>query len=175
MNKLTFLIATVLIGLSAISSVEGQQQQASNQKSVRIDKKLPTVLLALERIDEAKKTVYGSRGDRRVSFRLRNNSIWTIKFDASGGNGPSDDASLYYDTLDIKGNLITHLPCHVCSTIGLKPGKSILFSLPYDEVMEANSFRIEFMYQWEDEVKVAPAYEPTHYVYFYSRHLKGTK
>lgn len=180
MKKLTFLIPTSLIGLALVSSAVGQRQQTNNTKSVRIDKKLPTVFLALERIDPETKTVYGRRSERRVWFRLRNNSIWLIRIEASGGNkvfvnNTLEDASLYYDTLDVKGNINAHHPCHVCSINGLASGKSVLFSVPYDEVAEANSLRIEFRYQWEDMVDVAPAFEPTHYVCFYSRDLEGTK
>jgi len=148
-----------------------QRRPRTSSASVRIDKKRPTIFLELEQIEKSDVSDAG-RAIKKVRLRLTNNSKWIIKLDASGGEQSSEDASLYYDTLDENGNIKERRVCHVCSVIGLKAGKSILFDVPYDELAKAASLRVEFSYVWEDAVAVAPEAEPTHYVLFYSRKLK---
>ena len=174
MKRISLLIAVIIVGLSLTSHTVGQKRSMISPESVRIDEKLPTVFLALERTGIFK-DADDRIEERRVWLRLRNNSRWLIKLDASGGNKSVEDAKLYYDTLDGKGNIKESRACHVCSIVGLASGKSILFSVPYEEVAEAASLRIQFSYVWEDDLGVAPAIEPRHYVYFYSKNLAENK
>ncbi len=175
-NKKTFIIFGSLILFSVIFhlSIFGQESSSPDQRFVRIDKKLPTVLITFEKEVEIKDDVQ-RKNIRYVLLRLKNNSIWTIKMDASGGNKKIEDSSLYYQIIDDKGDIISERECHVCSVIGLKSGKSMLFSIPYDEITNANAVRIEFSFAWEDRVLVAPLSEPTHFVYFYKSDLNEDK
>ncbi|MEO7659826.1 MAG: hypothetical protein ABIV48_09450, partial [Pyrinomonadaceae bacterium] len=78
---------------------------------------------------------------------------------------------LYYDVIDKKGNLLMSQNCHVCSVIELKSGKSVVFGIPYTELDDAGSVRVQFAFPWEDNAVVGPATEPKHFVYFYIRDL----
>ena len=156
----------VTIGLILASNTLGQKKTV--QKPVQ---KVPSIFISLESVEIMKDSLR-RKDEKRVWLRLRNNSRWTIKVDASGGVKGQDDASLYYDILDDKDNIKQRRACHVCSIVGLARGKSILFAVPYEELEKAASLRIQFSYPWEDEVEVAPAIEPTHFVYFYIRDLE---
>jgi hypothetical protein len=164
-------LITVIICLALPSQAFPQGKVTVNPKSVRIDKKVPTIFIVLERVGTIK-NVSGSGEEKRVWLRLKNNSRWLIKLDASGGDKAVEDARLYYEIVDVQRNIKVARTCHVCSIVGLASGKSILFSVPYQELAEGNSLRIQFEYEWEDGVSVAPAIEPVHFVYFYTRHLQ---
>ena len=59
--------------------------------------------------------------------------------------------------------------CHVCSTIELPPGKSLLFSLPRETLCGNLKSYVSFKYKWEDEDVAGE--EPEHRVYFYGSQL----
>jgi hypothetical protein len=56
--------------------------------------------------------------------------------------------------------------CHVCSTIELRPGKSILFSVPRDYLCRNHMLYVIYQYEWEEYVG-----EPEHRVYFLGNSL----
>jgi len=155
------LICAIALG-SVLATTPAVHSQTFSKN--RINAKLPTVLIDFVRVEEPKDS-----GGKRVWLRLRNNSKWIIKVNASGGES-EDTVGLYYKTLDTKDNIKDRHLCHVCSVIGIKPGKSLLFSIPYDEITAVDSLRIQFEYEWEDRIDVAPAEEPTHYVVFYPKY-----
>ena len=157
----------VLIWAIAVGSVLATTTAVHSQtlSKNRINAKLPTVFIEFVLIEKPKDVA----DNKNVWLRLRNNSKWIIKVDASGGE-TEDTVGLYYETLDAKDNVKDRHLCHVCSVIGIKPGKSLLFSVPYDEITAVDSLRIQFQYEWEDRIEVAPAEEPTHYVVFYPKY-----
>jgi hypothetical protein len=67
--------------------------------------------------------------------------------------------------------------CHVCSTIILPPGKSLLFSLPRESLCEKHKIYLVYNYEWEKREGYAGMdAEPQHRVYFYGRDIpKGTR
>ena len=153
--KLTIFLI-LMFGMSFIctGSAFGQNRK------VHIDAKLPTVFIEFVRFEEPNSKA------KLVWLRLKNNSKWRIKLDASGGS-TNDSVALYYETLDSEGGVKESRLCHVCSTIDLGPAKHLLFSVPFDEITSADSLRVRFEYEWEDRVIVAPKREPEHYVVFH--------
>jgi len=170
MTKRFGVLVGVLIIFMAVDTV-GQQIEGETQRSARIKATQPTVFLELVRIGKSD-TDDSDSVAHRAWFRLINNSKWLIKIDASGSAEHPHGTRLYYDTLDLKGNLIERYSCRVCSIIGIAAGKSIVFSVPHDELLAASSVRVQFAYEWEDRVSVAPSFEPSHFVYFYTSNLK---
>ncbi len=58
--------------------------------------------------------------------------------------------------------------CHVCSTIRLPPGKSLLFSLPRESLCKNLKIYLVYNYDWEKrEGYSGMNEEPQHRVYFY--------
>lgn len=171
MKNLNFCVAVVVTCLILAPPTFGQRKNDTRPSSIRIDKKLPTIFLVFEKRGVIKADA-NRREEKRTWFRLKNNSRWLIKLDASGGNKAVEEAQLYYEMLDTKGNIRVSRTCHACSIIGLEPGGSILFSVSSEELAEVSAIRIQFEYEWEDKIAVAPEIEPSHYVYFYTRHLR---
>ncbi len=173
MKQSTFLIIASVIFFGCFLRTDAQSKKANSFPPVRLERKLPTVLISLD--SPVLTDLSSGDGERLLRLRLRNNSRWLIKLEASGGIKGVDDAKLYYDVLDQDGNIAKSHGCHVCSIVGLASGKSIVFTLPYRELMNSESIRIKFEFEWEDKVAVAPAEEPTHYVFFRKRYLDELK
>jgi hypothetical protein len=140
---------------------------AQSGASARLKKNLPGVYLTVERI--------GIEPDgspsKRIWFRLRNNTRWRIRVEASGGNPLVEAAKLYYSTLDNKENIVDSRPCHVCSYLMIGSGKDVLFTIPYAAMDRAASLRISFSYEWERDLDVASGREARHYAYYYFENL----
>jgi len=78
------------------------------------------------------------------------------------------DARLFYDILTAYERVDSSVSCHVCSFNILGPGKSLLFSIPRDNIVNFYGIRIQFSYAWED---YGDPGEPSHFTYFYSTEL----
>lgn len=77
-------------------------------------------------------------------------------------------ARLFYDILSGFEKIDRSVRCHVCSFNILGSGKSLLFSVPKEELVGSYAIRIQYSYDWEVDLD---ADEPSHFVYFYSRNL----
>lgn len=158
----------LLLTLCSTLTYIAQGKIAAKQiRSVRIDKKLPTAFLRVERIGKAKNSDIHKA---RLWFRLHNNTRWVIFVEASGEEKALGDARMYYDLLK-DSTIEKSVRCHVCSIVKIAPGKSLLFSLPREELFTASSMRIRFSYEWE-ESDGFHGREPTHFVYFYLSDLE---
>jgi hypothetical protein len=80
------------------------------------------------------------------------------------------DVKLFYDVLSGR-QLIIHGECHACAHNALGPGRSLVFSIPSEDLAEERSIRVSFSYSWEDWNDVTAGREAEHYVYFYSSQL----
>src|SRR6186997_1710630 len=88
----------------------------------------------------------------RLFFRLTNNTCWPIWLDMSGTGEPRyGDIRLYY-LIEDKGSgskIAGKLYCHVCSTNPVGSGKSITFSIPYEQADRGALMRIRFEFEWD--------------------------
>lgn len=166
MQKTIFFILLMALSVSSFFA-----QSKCRNWSEKYNKNFPSLYLTLETRANASLTqVAKSKG--LVLFRLHNNLKTGIKIETSGAEDGLGDASIYYDVLDQKGELIESHPCHVCSSTIVRGGKSLLFSIPKDEVREANSFRIDFEYLWETDEPTLLGQEPIHQVVMRFEKLK---
>lgn len=61
--------------------------------------------------------------------------------------------------------------CHLCMSIKLQPGKSLLFSIPREHLCRSHKLYLKYRYEWEGDGQ-----EPEHRVYFYGTNLpKGVR
>jgi len=95
----------------------------------------------------------GESGER-IWLRLQNNTRWIIWLEASGvPEAAYGDAALYYDVVDMKEG--SRLPessrCHVCSIVPLGSGKSLLFSVPRENLTENRKIKVRFGFDWQDK------------------------
>ena len=164
------MLLLVMLTTAAFPQTKGVRKNSDP----RINKKSPTVYLAFVRngtlVDSS-----NSEKEERIWLRLHNNSRWPIWIDASGASKGGGDASLYYDTLSAFEKVDELHRCHVCSTIPIAPGRSILFSIPKEDLTKTYAIRTSFEYEWERYTDISGGDEPTHYVYFYSSELPKTE
>jgi hypothetical protein len=107
-----------------------------------------------------------------VWLRLKNNSRFGIRVDASGGvDEKRRDVTLYYDVIDKYENIAERYRCHVCSTNIIRPGGSLLFGVPASRLSVGSFLRVEFSFEWENDHNVINGLEPKHYVFFDYRDL----
>lgn len=170
--KVTKTINTIFLILGILFIyVEAQNESGrSRQRSIKVNKVHAANYITLERIGRPE---LNSSEDTQelVWLRLHNNTRWKILLEASGGNEKYEDARLYYDMLDINGNIKEAISCHVCSITKLQSGKSILFTVPYLQFTGTEAMRIRYNYDWENFEDAFTEGEPTHYIYFYTRNL----
>jgi hypothetical protein len=60
--------------------------------------------------------------------------------------------------------------CHACSVIPLHPGRSLIFSVPREDICKRTRLYVPFSYSWEDAWPL-DGQEPEHRVYFYGSDL----
>jgi hypothetical protein len=125
--------------------------------------KKPTVYLTFERSGRV-----GEEKEERVFFRFRNNTRWGLRLDMGGELKGYGDARLFYEILSAYNVIGKSVSCHVCSTNILGPGRTLLFSVPKEDVSNSYAIRIQYSYAWEDDLD---SDEPTHFVSFVLRYL----
>ena len=173
MKKLTIAVLLVMVVFSLYANTSAQYKQKKKiPEPVRVDKRFPTIYLTLE---PSRKIVFKSSDEsgEKVWVRLRNNSRWGIRLEASGEDRVFGNTRLFYDILSSPEKVEESFGCHVCTIIILGSGKSILFSFPKDHLSKAHALRFNFSYEWENDIDVFAGREPTHYVFLYANDEKG--
>jgi|ERR1043166_3793842 hypothetical protein len=142
---------------------------AALQAEDRIKSGLPSVYITLERTGKRKPLEQGE-SDEGVWLRLHNNTRWPLTLAMNDVPKEYGDAALFYDVLS-DGKVVTERTCHACSSNQIRPGGSLLFSVPREDLSERGSIRVSFSYAWERAHDVFAGREPQHFVYFYSSKL----
>lgn len=157
--KNSFLLLIAISGVF-ISNANAQKNSGA------LDKTKPTIYIEYVRV-EVQDPSKNEPGEKLIWLRLKNNCKWGIRLDMSGGRDKGlKDVRLYYDIVGISEKIVEKNRCHVCSTNILRSGKSLLFALPYESLSPKLLARINFSFEWEDDLKVAAGFEPLHYVVF---------
>ena len=163
MTILKFAALTLLIvcNLSANALAQDKNKQKEMQTK-RISKKYPLVYLSYE---QSRKILANTAEEpERLWLRLHNNSRSSIRLEASGANKKYGDVRLYYDILNSMEEIEDRVICHVCSIIKLQPGKTLLFSIPRENIAEDFILRFKFNYDWENLDNVFGGLKPNRYV-----------
>lgn len=155
------LIVGIAVFLSAVTLAYGQREKS--QRRFKVDDRKPAVYLELQ--DSA------VENDNQLWFRLHNNTKWSIRLEASGGDPRRDDRVLFYSILSSRDVLKEDFPCRVCSIVLLRSGRNFLFGVPKARLDNIYALRLTFSYEWEDDLDVFARKEPSHYVYFYAKDL----
>ena len=167
MRKIQIFLLVLLVSVVQIYSLFGQQGPRSDKrKRIALIAKKPTVYIEFVR-NQCGIAARRTNGDKCHLLKLRNNSIWGIRLLMSGGtDNRSDEARLYYDVISPDESVMDMKRCHVCSSNIIPSGKSIEFYVPVGTVTSERLIRLNFSFDWEDEIRIAPAEEPKHYVFF---------
>ena len=174
------LLAALLIATSV--ACFAQQVQKSKRANSRfqinplINKNKPPVFLTFlrkERVEprnglEDPNPVY-------LFFKLTNNTRWPVWLDMSGTTDSDPrygEVDLYREIDDSKsGQRISgRLYCHACSFNPLRPGSSVVFSIPAEDAARERNMRVRYEFNWEQSAKYNDD-SNLHTVAFYFRQL----
>jgi hypothetical protein len=171
-TKMRILILTLSLVVSLSGVSLAQRRSGVTSRNPRISKANPSVYITLER-EGVIASVSTGEMQQTVWLRLRNNTRWPIVFDMRGVPSKEyGDASLFHDVL-LEGKVIAEERCHTCSFNRVGPGRSLLFTVPGEDIGKGKSIRVQFSFGWEDENDVAGGREVEHFVYFHSSSLGG--
>lgn len=180
MKKLLCL-SSILILLSF--SAYAQEKKTTNRPpDIRLVKNKPSIFISYERSGK-RQPLKNGESQKGVWLRLHNNTKWQIIFPAFGVPVEFGDVGMFYE-IETEGKSTAgdsnEIPKgyeldEVYSTIRLGPGKSVLFSIPYEHLIKGLKLRIRFSYEWENQNDVFADREPLHFVYFRSSVIPESK
>jgi hypothetical protein len=159
------IILVILLTASA-GSIFGRKRGQNS----RLTQTHPSVYITFER---AGKIAADSTHDlqEKVWLRLRNNTRWAIILDMNGVSSREyGDAALFHDVL-LAGKVIREERCHVCSFNRLLPVRSLVFTVPREDLRPGYSIRVKFSYGWENGDDVFGGREVDHFFYFHNSKL----
>ena len=170
MRKMITLTLISFVLCSATASPYAHQKRVPKPVTdLRLNKNMPTVYITFERAGKRRPLEEGE-GEEGVWLRIHNNMRWPLRLDMNGVPKEYGDAALLYDVL-AEGKAMNERQCHVCSSNELHAGRTLLFSLPREDLVKGGGIRIRFSYGWEHAEDVFADREPQHFVYFYSANL----
>jgi hypothetical protein len=167
-----------------IDSVEAQTRAKTKElssKDVRLVKNLPSVYVSYVR-EGIRDPLHVGDSDKGIWLRFHNNSIWQVgicTFDVPNGYG---ETGINYEVERFNINRKSaEIPIGYeakggCSLVFIRPGKSLLFSLPREHLAKGLAIKIQFRYEWEiDPDGFVNEREAKHYAYFYSSDVTKSK
>jgi hypothetical protein len=173
--SLGLLLAVASSQRSGVTVFAQDKAGLQRVRSMRILSDKPTVYLSFERVGKRAPLLNGE-SESGIWLSLHNNTKWAIIVEMS--DVPSKeygDVELYYEVLSGEKTIID-AKCHVCSVNKLSSGRSLVFSLPREYLMDNDrSIRIRFHYEWEQDETGSTSLEPEHYVLFYSSDIPKTR
>lgn len=185
------IILGVIMLCWTVAAANAQDRKVTGA-NVRIEAGKPTVYISFERYG-ARDPLHAGESYEGVWLRLHNNTRWRIFLPVFGVPEPLGDAGLFYDVEAEAGDLaaravdyakgeksevkdavqtppVGYTLRHSFSISDLKPGETLLFSIPREHLGKGLALRIPFQYEWEGDVTFSGD-RPKHYVYFYNSGL----
>ncbi len=181
-------VALIVASVGFVSGALAQKPVRHDEESsaFRPDNTKPTIFITAERKGKRAPQESGESGNA-VWLRLFNNSKWPIIFAVFEVSKELGDVGMYYDveakkgweTVNTPGSRVLRqiqvsevpagnpLPAFY-NLYRLRPGKSVLFSVPAEHVAQNLLLRIRFSYGWEGRNAYISRLEPSHFVYFES-------
>jgi hypothetical protein len=127
----------------------------------------------------------------RIWLVLHNNTIWNLRIPVYGVPEAYGDCGLFFEVVPstqiwipttIQKNAVQWPPAFEnyrlstgYSTDSLKPGKTLVFSVPSETLQDGFAIRIPYNYEWENQQGVAGRREPVHFVIFSRSDIPKTK
>jgi hypothetical protein len=176
-RKKNTMIRLVLITVSLyfLLGLSGQAELSGSHVEMRLNPKKPTVYITYQRMGP-REPLFEGESKKGVWLRLHNNTRWKLVLRTGGvPNRSYGDAGLFYEIERTEGSGLTPIASqnHVASVIQLKPGGSLVFSLPLEHLGKGLAIHLRYNYEWElrrDGAFVRPG-EPEHMVSFESSSL----
>ena len=174
--SLSFLISCCL-GLSPFLTLIGRSTPSRGKETtsndVRVIKNKPHIFVSFEREGKIDPLNAG-QSDGRVWLRFHNNSRWTVMFCSGAVPKEYGEAEIQYEIERYRGSGDTPdtSSSDNCVYLLVRPGRSVVFSVPREHLAAGLAVRIPFRYKWETDSDGSDNLnEPKHFAYFYSEDL----
>ncbi len=173
--KIILFLAIVSCFILAIPAYA--QEKETRSEDIRLIKTQPSVYISFER-EGLRKPFRTGDSNKGIWLRFHNNSKWqvgTCMFDVPKQYGDKDLSYEVESSKRLKGNEDTPVagdPEGSCLLGFMKPGESILFSVPREHLAEGLAIKVMFQYEWDmDSDGFINDSEPKHFAYFYSSEI----
>lgn len=173
MMKKSIVYLTLIICFVFSASAEAQKREI-NSKDVRLVKNRPSVYVSFER-EGKREPLHTGESNKGVWLRFHNNSKWQVGVCMWGVSKEYGDKDVTYEIEryesvgDSEEIPVANDPEGSCLLGLMKPGTSVLFSVPREHLAEGLAVKVKFLYQWDiDSDGFISNLEPKHYAYFYS-------
>lgn len=171
--KRSIAFRTIFICIVFSMSANAQTKETLS-KDVRLVKDRPNVYVSFEREGKRKPLRTGD-SNNGVWLRFHNNSKWKVgvcMFDTAKDYGDKElnyEVERYEGASESEETPIANDPEGSCPLVFIESGKSVLFSVPREQLAKGLAIKVQFRYEWEtDSDGFISELEPKHFAYFYS-------
>lgn len=185
------ILVVVFTVLSILVPGFGQRKNMVRTKTdLRLDKEKPSVFVSFDHFGK-REPLESGESNEGVWLRLHNNTRTSIFFASFSVPKSLGEVGMFYDIVSASYASNYHDPSvptspakvqdlpvgyplgHTSSAYLLRPGETVLFSVPREHLPESVGLRINFNYEWEleGEMESVRKGEPKHFVFFYSSRL----
>lgn len=182
------ILLIALTVLCVLVPTFGQRKTLARSKfDLRLVRSKASIFVSFEHAGNRQPLKAGESSEG-IWLRLHNNTRATVFLPTFSVPKELGETGMFYDvvstaytddyhdpsvpTMETK---IQYLPVgyrlgHTSGAYLLRPGRSVLFSVPREHLPERVALKIAFNYEWELEDKMGPVRigEPEHFVFFYS-------
>jgi hypothetical protein len=185
------ILLLVLAILAMPTLALGQRRGPNSRKpNLRLVRTRPSLFITFDHGGKREPLKAGEGGEG-IWLRLHNNTRVTIFLPSFSVPKALGQAGMFYDivlavnrdydydpSLPDPGIQVKEVPAgytlgHTSGAYLLRPGQSVLFSVPREHLPEGVALKIAFNYEWEleDDLGAVRVGEPEHFVFFYSSSL----
>jgi hypothetical protein len=180
--RLLFTLTILVLIVAPCLGQKNKSAKSNRQAGIKIDKKQPSVYVTFEKFGK-RMPLRDDESGEGVYLRIHNNLRYAIRFCAFGISDEAEQLIAYskdtqmginYDVVQNPVGITQRQPKidvpsgypigGICHYFNLAGGKSLLFAVPKEHLIQGVSIKIEFSYDWEEEWED----RPTHFVYFNS-------
>ncbi len=184
------LLIVVAVSCMVVPTFGQRKSSVSRKTDIRLDKGKPSIFVSFDHSGKREPLETGESSEG-IWLRLNNNTRTTIFLPAFGVPKALGEVGMFYDIVSTAYVSDYHdssdtptetnkqdLPVgyrlgHTSGAYLLRPGRSVLFSVPREHLPDRVALRIMFNYEWELEGDMWSIRrgEPEHHVIFYSSSL----
>lgn len=182
MKKILYLQLYLVLFLIPVSAQKVEKNKDSSD-SILLNPRKPSVFISYERYGE-RTPARQDESNKGVWLKLHNNSKWKIYLKTYGADNEKNEYRVSYEVRIIPGleweKRESKLPIgyriNSNSTIrAIEPGKSIIFSVPQENLAEGLAVFVYFSYEWEILGKFGGDLSILHQASFWSTDLPVKK
>lgn len=152
------LYLTLILGALVVSSLAQSNSKTGNSSiEILLNKRKPSAFITFEKFSKRTPEREGESSDG-IWLRFHNNTKWKLYLKTLGAKNGKDEHNVSYEVRRIPGlewqRKESELPIgyritHKATIRAIESGKSILFSIPKENLADGLAVFVGFSYEWE--------------------------